>query len=789
MANVLVFDRLSVKSWAGSDTLDAPKFPSLPLAEALELRTPGELLIVGYGTVSGDLFPRLNKAALCRFPRDPEIQLTTLLVDIDYEEHQVPPDDWHEEVLEKCPFPCNWYRTPHGMRLFWPLEETVDLIEADSAIAWTHKQLNEAGIQTDLGTTDWTRMQRCPHALGLDLPKSDFSQLETLSIPEEVLSESRASLLGDFVQRERPGSTDDITRSMLSPIKKFDATLSEDLYRGTLSAVEGERHSTLLETSLTISFLYESNDPLVPYQLLAPSCESLGKGLDELWRICEWTAAAYDSAKKEEDLEYREAADRAAKDLGCRYGDVKQRVILDCGREYFVWDEAKSSYSEPYTNQRQILAALKLHAPVLAGEVIWAKEPVADILRDFSSPLHRIIYSYEVQKAHYHAQRGELLLPTAKRDPSLTPTYSEPIDEWLQALFGPDYYDKATDWLAAAPRLDRPICALYIRGANSVGKGMLTLGMARIWSPYLETTSYSEIVSNHQETLLKSPLIVADEKVSQNSFNPNDSAVFRRIIGNGSHSLNPKHKTPVTLLGFPRVLITANNEDALNIREDLDQDDLDAVRLRVGYVDRGGAEDAKNLLQNMAEDNEFDTTYDMTTAWVQRGIAEHILWLEENHEFEAGNRFLVEGWESDFTRNLVTAAGSAGVIAETLVLAIEKGYESNGIRYFDGFMYVNDSSLAKEWRTIRGHEVDRPPRSESRLKALRSLAEGRQKRIRDNSGRQKRYWAIQSSTLARLAEDRNLADYDEIAQKCARPREEEGTQNLNSNVIDLQERV
>lgn len=789
MNHVLVFNRLAVKSWSGSEVVDAPSFRSVPLRAALERTSPGELLMVGYGHNDGEPLPRLNKAALSRFARDEKVTLNVVLVDIDYENHEEPPETWHSQVLSKVPFPTGWYRTPHGLRLFWALETPIPLIQADSAITWVHDELRRAGIETDYGTRDWTRLQRNPHAFDRELPHSDYSAIPTLSIPEGVLSESTAAELGVIVNCTRPENTESLTRRELNPISKFDSVLAEDLYRGNLSAAVGDRHSTLLRAAITISHCMESNDPRVPYRMLYASAMEMQKPVDELWRICQWAAASYDSAQKEDAKELFEAKTRASKSLGCRIEDVRQRVILDTGKEFFILDEDTGSYSMPYGNQRQLLAGLKLHAPVLAGDVIWAKEPVADIMRDFASPVSRIVYSYATTGANYNATTGELLLPCAQRDATLKPRFSEPIDQWLQHLFGPEHYDKGLDWLAAAPRLDRPICALYFRGANSVGKGMLSLGIARIWSPYTETCAYKEVVDNYQESFIRTPLILADEKVPQNNFAANDSSVFRRIVGNGVHQLNPKHRTPVTLLGFPRVLITANNEDALNIREDLDQDDLDAVKLRVGYIDREGCTDAKDFLLEKSQELGYNTQYEMTKEWVARGIAEHILWLEENREFDAGNRFLVEGWESDFTRSLVTSAGSAGLVAETLVLAIERGVYSDAVRWFDGYCFVNDSELAKNWKMIRGHEVDQPPSSNSRLKALRSLAEGRQKRLPTSSGKRGRYWAIKGTALAQLAEERNIAEFDEIMQSCAREQEDETGIPRKNNVIDMEKRI
>ena len=785
---VIVFDRLNVAGWAGQEPCDVPEQRCEKLEDVLDKRVRGELLVAGYGRESGENLPRLNKGALGRFARHDDIRLQAILIDIDYEDHEIPPDGWHKEVLADVPemFPePGWYRTPHGMRLVWKLEQSLPLIVADSAIQCVHHALNEAGIETDLPTSDWTRMQRCPHAFNYDLPKGNLDDIPTIDLDEDKLEEGSPHPLGTHIDCDRPGPVDDVTRKELNPVKSVSDQLADKLYRGALSAKKGDRHDTLLRTAITVAFANETDDPRVPYRALYASCQAMEKPLEELWRICKWAAAAHDAHEKEQHEQMVEAKRETAEVLGCPENMAQQRAILDSGSEYFVWDESEKAYSSAYQNQRQLLAALKLHCPILARDVIWDSTPINEILRDYSSPLDSIVYSYINDKSKYNEERNELVVPCARVDRNLVPEYSEEIDEWLQGLLGDEHYHDGLRWLAACPRLNRPVCALYLQGPDSIGKGMLASGIARLWSPHSETTPYQDLIKNFQGKLLKTPMIVADEKVPQDAFSNNDSSVFRRLVGNGTHPVNQKNKSKVTLVGYPRVLITANNEDALNIREDLDQNDLKAVKKRVGYIDRDEDRSAQEVIERLAIENGHTSTYDYTEQWVQEGIAQHILWLEENYEYEEDDRFVVEGWDSEFTDNLVTSVGSAGSIAETICLAIEKGDYNPAVRWFGGDIYVNSSLLAAEWENIRGHNVDKAPSSNGRLKALRSLSEGEKKRIRDRSGKQKRYWVIPARSMASLAEDRNLASSDKILESCGRPRSEEEEGHYGSDIKEV----
>ena len=777
MNKVVVFDRLNVPGWAGQEPLDVPTYPVVSLQTALQKKSQGPLLTVGYAPKDEKekQSPRLLKSSTARFARR-GYHLTSILVDIDFHNHAKPPVDWHNGILEKLPDELSgagWYRTPHGMRLMWELEEPVPLILADSATYHVHDLLNEAGIKTDSGTADWTRMFYLPYAMGRDLPHSDFSQIGTLKLDLDQLEQTEPKSFGEYIETDRPTDPKKPTRKELKPVAKLDEQLADELYRGEVAAKKGERHGTLLRVALKVAFAAESNDPRYMFRALARSAQNMDKPLEELWRICEWSAAAFDGYKEDRKEQRREALDGASDDLDCDWGEVFQRLIVDTGKEFYVWDSSKKSYSEPYKNIRQLRAAAKRHCPILGEEIAWGNKTGSYIFRDYSSPANNVVYSHAANKAEYDAEHRELIFPCSKEDPSLKPQYSVEIDKWLKKLFGDGNYRNGLKWLAAVPVLDKPICALYLQGPNSIGKGMLAAGIARIWSKHCEYTDYAEISEDFQSKLLDCPLVVADEKVPQRDLTRNDSSVFRRLVGNGTHSVNQKGISRVTLKGYPRVLITANNADALDIREDLDQEDLEAIKLRVGYINRGSNSSARKYLQEKAREKGVHNTFDMTKEWVEKKIAEHILWLRDEHDYTPDERFLVEGWHSAFTDNLAVSVGSAAAVAETLVIAIDRGAYTPAVRWFDGSVYVHSNLLAQEWETIRGHEVDRAPGQQSRLKALRSLSKGNKKRLRDHNGKQRRYWKIPATILARLAEEHNLSSGEKLLEAAGRTRQDE----------------
>jgi hypothetical protein len=311
---------------------------------------------------------------------------------------------------------------------------------------------------------------------------------------------------------------------------------------------------------------------------------------------------------------------------------------------------------------------------------------------------------------------------------------------------------------------------MYVNGPPSVGKQMLGLGLSRIWSRESVYVPYEEMTGDFNSTLKKSPLIWADEKVPQDAFRANDSSLFRRLVGNTGFSVNEKYRVPATMLGYTRVLITANNADALAIREELDRYDIEAIQTRLGYVECD--EKPRAVLEKLAGGG---STREYTDDWVAGGkLAEHVLWLEQNRDVTPGNRFLVPGWESDLTRGLPTRVGSASSICSVLATAIVADVDTDAVRWFEGKVYSNTNLLRKNWTRIMGHAQDNVPSETAVTKALRSMSQGESRRLSRRMGDGRvRYWELDAELVGEVARRRNICDSGDIVAAAGRDSEPE----------------
>jgi hypothetical protein len=778
---VTIIPRVAFQAWDALLSPNAPAARVVSLKEALETTWRGETLALQYAPKAGDVYKRLASSALVSLKIDGEIPFLNVgLFDLDHEGHTPPPPGWAEDVLGRLPPPLKgrvgWYRTPNGMRIVVLPREPVALNFASSWLKAVVGLLVAAGIPVDPTTDQWQRPYFLPQSLKRDLPR-DFSQLAPLDWEpplEEVLPSGVAAIVAR--SPEEFGGVDYPTKTSLAPVKKVSARLADALAGGIWSVMPGERHRAILGAACIVAQALDTRDPLVIWAHISKAAVALVErargaagAAAEVMRACEWAAAHWAGHVEELEREAESSLERSARAMGCGVEAVRRRLILDAGQEFFVWNEAELTYAPGLTNERQLWAALRDYCPTLAG-YLDPTEGKNNVFARFSTPISKIVYTY-AEETRFDEPRSTLYLNLAKIDPDLTPRYDHDVAAWLKALGG-EHHDKLLDWLACVPDRTKPLAALYLNAEQGVGKEMFVKGLARLWSRECLVTDYETLLGQFQAELRECPLIVADETVPQAAFKEgNESSIFRRIVGKSSMTTNAKFRAPATVTGSPVVVITANNDHALQIRETLTPEDLAAVEIRLGYIRTG--DQARTVLKDCATARGFGSPREMTApSWVEGGkVAEHVLWLAHNRTVRSGDRFWVEGWESELTRDLAVNTGGTGQIVDAITSAIVRGVEDDAVRWFGDHVYVSSTLLGGSWERLIGNKVDKCPSSNARINALRALSGGAKVRLDRRTGSdrsQGQYWAIPVETIARVADGRGLASREDVLQAAAR---------------------
>ena len=366
---------------------------------------------------------------------------------------------------------------------------------------------------------------------------------------------------------------------------------------------------------------------------------------------------------------------------------------------------------------------------------------------DLCSQYGTIITEVEASLVHeysfYDAETGKLTEVTAKRNPKLTPTRHDTVEQWL-TLMGGNQAAKLIDWVAAAPRLGRQCCALYLWGAKGVGKTLLCNGLAALWG-LRDITPLDVAIDSFNERLARMPLIVADEYLPDVR---DISGKLRELIGSKNHTLRRKYRPEASLFGAVRLIMLANTPHLLDLKGDHTKEDLDAIAERFLFVNCD--KQAATYLEALPQ-SEKDAMLDYK-------IAEHCLWLSLNWEIDEGKRFIVEGSLGEANLNISINNERTALICEWFVeyLSSPEQFQNsprlNGlVALEDEAIWANAYAIQKAWTLYMDGNPLTARAIGISLKTLTARGDESYKRKKVN-GQQRGFYKIDTDLLAKWSE-------------------------------------
>ncbi|MEM1451086.1 MAG: bifunctional DNA primase/polymerase [Planctomycetota bacterium] len=221
----------------------------------------------------------------------------------------------------------------------------------------------------------------------------------------------------------------------------------------------------------------------------------------------------------------------------------------------------------------------------------------------------------------------------------LKPLWSDEIDDYFRFTYGEDY-DDLMRCLASVPEVRRRMVTIVVEGPNSVGKGMLGLGIAGVFRHGHPNSARA--FDRFNSGLVRTPVIVCEEGLPKGAYQGSVAQRIRSLIGGGSEEIEGKGIEKIELEINPRVLICTNDLQREVVRPLLGEDGLnrasqDAVGIRLATFKI--REEAKGYLAERGHER-------LTGRWIKdRLLARHILALHERlieSEIARGNRFLGE---------------------------------------------------------------------------------------------------------------------------------------------------
>lgn len=367
-------------------------------------------------------------------------------------------------------------------------------------------------------------------------------------------------------------------------------------------------------------------------------------------------------------------------------------------------------------------------------------------LEEYGHLARAVVYDMGRPRGGYDADTETVFLPAAA--PIVLPIEHPDVHEWLSALD-----DHLLDMLSMVPRLTKMLPALVLTGPGNCGKTLLALGVGQIYGR-APADGDAALDRFNALTLTKMPVVFMDEQTAE-AYRKEGTTLVRKFVTCGVRMLDEKYQARVELLGYPRLIVAANNIDVMNTDQDMSTEDREAFAERLVHIDMVAG---MPILEHFADR--------IQEHWLDgRRLAEHVFWLSQNWELRhPGRRFAVASNHTPLHDGLASKSGAASDVACWLLNYVSSPERAKHlpIDFSDGRLRVNTGALIQGWGVyLNAH---RPPSPSKISRALKSLSrKARQKITFVDRGAQKRIDAYEiDSLLLRSANDIHglVADFD-----------------------------
>ena len=790
MGRILILDRYA-PGWDGLSD-EAEMNEVVDATEGWTARYDFDAHTVQYDVPAAPEMPRLTKtaAAVLKDKGHPPV-IPWAILDVDNPGHAPWTPELQAQAAEGLALlpeleSAGLYFTKHGYRLVWRLKSPLPYLVFEDWKRQFHAYVRaqtDNRVDPDEACVSWNHIFRLPRVRrnGVDQDLHvDFdaiAQGATLDwTAPEPLREGHAAAVFAAEDLDAPMPEDLPPKPTARDLAFLRAKpCYEPLRQGLPLAKPGSRNSTMMSTIGTILALDDHPDPHRVWRLMARSVAAqVDQGsqwtLEYFWAKCLHFAAREQANREQRRLDLRAVEnlrearrEDAAEDTAFEGAEHLERHLIltdPSGRWFWVFDEETRGYHGPFGNLSALLhREMEAHCPSLVELYTDKGAPVSvqKLLMSYSTGYEETQMVYGLDLARFDPNTRILSAPAAQVDPTLSPEHDQQIADWLKALAG-DHHEKLLDWLACLPDTSKPLCALYLEGKHSVGKGLFAEGLSQIWNG--NVVQFETVMSQYTGPMLKSPLVWANEIAYTGSVNKSASAEVRNLVGSSQFSINKKYGPVVTLVGSPRLLITANNPNALGFREALSADDTEALVVRFGHIYIGNQ--AQRYLENLGGRA-------VTERWVAgKALARHVLWLAENRTVQHGARYAVDGWARDFAEDLVVHGSTQGSVFEALVKYLESHILAKApirslTKYLpeEDLLAVSTSTLLDNWKVLLGQDEKRPPRRKVQ-QSLKSLS--RESRVVAFGNKRVRCEMIDVPRLKRYANDHLGANLDLVTK-------------------------
>lgn len=556
--------------------------------------------------------------------------------------------------------------------------------------------------------------------------------------------------------------------------------------RGDSFAEHGDRDDTIWKLACLLGERFLECDPrsiaihfapsLALMSRVAPDCPTVDVVEEKVSRKQEQVRRER-AAKEQQDEDHKTKRTKEAWG-NCRstpytpeeiaaFGDVRHKFVIQYDRAFYLF--FNGGYRGPFTDATVLNAAAVHLAPASsAGVQIYTLtdsgktvfKNIKQLVDEYGTVANSTVVDLCAQKTVYDESERRIIEATCPLRP-ITPKYHEGIDRWLYILCwaDPKYYENLKTWLAVVTRLDFICSALFLTGKKSVGKSLLALGIARLWT--LNGPTPLEVAfGTFNDALAYCPFTFADETLPKDFRGYTKNAELRLHIQALERGYKRKYLPNSKLIGAIRCMIAAHDKSILRTAEAMSNNEVAGSIERYFYIPTNP--EAANFLANLRP-----TTHER--GWVSEDkIAEHVLWLRDNHRHESQGRFYVHVPDEALFRALSTQSGVKGSLCQWLVSYLlnpnefhKSAYSNLYVRVKDGRLLANVHGPMKLWDTYIGKNERCPPTG-ILGRALAELSHESRLKYEDQQGVRTNYYVVDLENLFSWAEDNGFAERERL---------------------------
>jgi len=559
------------------------------------------------------------------------------------------PKSWEEIEnhlrSRSVPLPTLLVRSGHGYHAHWVFENPVYFFVGGESVGNQAAVLNQfrnfqarfienapfkidatAGAEREwrLAGTYNRKIPERPKLVELVSVSDDLFDIDTLSPIKKRRSRRVATRQRELIQVANTGGTPiDHLKAYLAATEPDDA-----LYQPTTLLLDGRvfaqhrRHDTMLELSGRIAWLAESHklfdqgltlDDIVSMFLPSFQAWEDEQTADdptdverEVRKLEYMIESARDKWLDEQERKQEEVANFHSAIMTQRreeFGDnpletkgTSIPLIVRFKSEWYVFNLVTGKYEERWFQKDEVIQTTREvweTTPGAANDIIqyqdergrdkdYTPEKLAERPKVSGVIARSMRLSVKHEASFFDHGDKRFYIAHCPPRPDLDAVYHEEIDEFL-SVFGGSEAERLRDWLAVALLLDQPCAALYLEGGPGVGKSLFSQGVASLWGK--PATPFENFMGGRRSKFsnIEAPLVLLEEGVSDT--HGITSQIRRFITEQNSHSVERKGKDPVFLDGCLRLIIAANNPDAITeagIRHT--HSDSQAIMERIAYV-------------------------------------------------------------------------------------------------------------------------------------------------------------------------------------------------------------